>query len=175
VRSPASLFRGEQPSHGGLHSENLEEVSNDFHARGRLGLAAAGDSQIVRSIECHVSGHVLIGAALLAEFFVGVSRVSGARESAVSGRRSNPHELTGLEKWQRSQQQCVDHAEDPDVRTDGKGEDEDRDERESTIAAQRPESIFQVLREDIEFHGCPARGFGSLSDVESYAAPTARY
>jgi hypothetical protein len=38
-----------------------------------------------------------------------------------------------------------DHAEDGNVGSDGESQDEDRDDHEAAIAAQRAQSILQVL------------------------------
>jgi hypothetical protein len=51
----------------------------------RLEIAGAGEGE--------VSSHVLIGAAVHAEFVVGVGRIGGAGQAALSGRRGNPDEL----------------------------------------------------------------------------------
>ncbi len=146
------LVLGEEAADGGLHAKNLEEVADDFEACCRFGLTAADEAQIVGGGEGHVSGHISVDAALLAEFFVSVSRVSGARESAVSRRRGNPHELPRIGERQGPQKQRVDYAEDADVGSDGKSQNEDRNYREATITAQRPDGVFQVLQENIKFH-----------------------
>ena len=93
-RGTARLLGSEKPSHGGLHAENLEEVANDFDARCRLGLPAAGEAEIIRCGESLVSGDVLIGAALSAKFFVGIGREGRAgpgRMQMAAGRSIPTH------------------------------------------------------------------------------------
>ena len=106
MRAAASLVGGEQAAHSRLHAENLEEVADDFDARGRFGFTAAGEPEIVGSAEGEVSGHILIDAALRTEFFVSRrrsrSRTSG-RSSFGGGAIHTSWRESG--KGKRSQQQ----------------------------------------------------------------------
>src|SRR6266851_2539246 len=122
----ATLIGGEEPPQGGLHAENLEEVADDFDAGGWFGLTSAGKADIIGGRESKVSSNVPKRAALRAEFFVGVRRVGRAGQTAVRWRRRDPHQLMRVGKGQRAQEQRVDCAEDGNVGSDGKSQDEDR-------------------------------------------------
>src|SRR5262245_7757396 len=100
MRPASRLLIGEQTPLRWLHAQHLEKIAYHLDAGRRLGLAIAGEAQVVRRAESPVSRHALIGKALVAEFFVSVGRIGGAGESARTRRRGDPDQLVRVRKGQ---------------------------------------------------------------------------
>src|SRR5215469_11855474 len=98
VWASTHFILAEKASHGGLQSEHLEEVSDDFDVGYGHGVTASSETQVVGSGERLISGDVLIGAALRAQFFKGIRRISGARPATTLRRRSDPDKLVRIRK-----------------------------------------------------------------------------
>src|SRR4051812_10019407 len=62
----------------------------------------------------------------------------------------NPGQLLRIAEWQRSKQNCVDHAEYGYVRPDAECENQHRDSCEAAIPPQYADSVTQVLRQDVD-------------------------
>src|SRR6185437_2339135 len=110
----AAVVRAKQVAQKGLHSKNLKEIADHHQAGGGLRDGEAGEAGIVRRAEREISGYGLPGAALIAEFFVGVGGIGGGGK-AIAGRWRNPGELIRIRKRKRPQKQRIDDAEDRDV------------------------------------------------------------
>ena len=146
------LLRPEQAPCGWLDAERLKESLRDKHSRGRHWLAVPEELEIVGPGKGEVAADRLKRAVLLLEVLRRVRGVSLTGFAGFGILFYNPHKLLRLGERQRAQKLCVDHAEDGNVGANSESQDDDRDQRESTITAQRAQGIFQVLRKNIQFH-----------------------
>ena len=147
------VFWPEDATHGGLHAEQLKEIGDDVDAGGGNGSAGADtEAEIVGRRESVVAGHILEGMVIHTEFVVRVGGEGSAGDAAFGGWRRDPHQPVRITEGQRAQQQCIDDAEDGCVGADAEGQNENGDQRESAIAAQRTKSIADILEKNFEIH-----------------------
>src|ERR1035438_10018213 len=132
-----------------------KEIRDDIDAGGSSGCAAEFKAQIVGAGEGEVASDILIGAAADAELIVGIGGIGGAGEPALCGRRGDPKKLLRIGERKRAEHERVNDAEDRDVGSDGQCKDEHGDGRKSGLAAQRTQSVFQVLQKNVETHKTP--------------------
>ena len=111
----------------------------------------AGEAEIVRGGESLEGGNCLISKALVAEFFIGVGGIGGARETAGAGRRSYPNELLRIRERQRTEEKGVDDAEDDDIGANSDGENSDGDEGKGTVFTQGANGVANILKKIVEF------------------------
>ena len=122
-------------------------------AGGGNGSAAAVEAEVAGAGEGEVSGHILKGMGVHAEFVVGIGGIGGAGEAAFGGRGRDPHQSVRILEGQWAQEDGVDDAEDGDVGADAQGENEHGNDGESAVAAE-------VLEKNVEFH--KSSGFALL-------------
>ncbi len=145
VRPRSRFVGGKQAAYRRLHAQYLEEIADHHDAGCRLGLAAAGQAQIVGGGEGLVPGHVLEGAILRAKLLVGVGGKCAAGDSALGRRRSDPHQLLRLGEGKRAQQQRVHHAEHGYVGADRESQNQHRHTGKSRLAPEGSQGITNVL------------------------------
>src|SRR5207245_11002116 len=73
------------------------------------------------------------------------------RKAGLRWRVIKLYERVRLVKWQRAQQDRIDHAEDRGIRADAEGEGEHGDGRESGILAQHAQAEAQILDHRFEY------------------------
>ena len=111
------------------HAEHVEEIGR--HAQPLRGPPRFGE----RHARLLVAGDAAEAGFLLIE-----GEVVGRGEAAVLVLRRGavePHQVVGVRKWQRTQEQRVHEAEHRGVQADAERQREDRDEREAGLPAER--------------------------------------
>ena len=163
------------------HAERLVEAAGDHHVDQALGFGADGELRAQVAVEREVAAERLERLAALAPgleverpgrapgqpaVVAGLAaprcrpdrrpprpprRGSGGTPPLFSMKTSR----SALREGQRPEQQRVHQAEDRGVGADADGEDQDGDEREAGVAAQRAEGVAQVVQERVHVRNSP--------------------
>ena len=144
-RARATFFVGEGAATRRRQTEHIEEIPSNLRRRDRFRRRA-----VIYSNYC--------GAARATrDIFENVApELTEARDSAVGQihRRSarthfirrfvNPNKLLRVRKWKGTQQDSLDYRKNRRVRTDAKGQRQDRDGGKARRFQQKPQSIFEI-------------------------------
>src|ERR1700729_3392412 len=118
------FFGPEQPTQRRFNAKCLKEAFRHEDARGRYWLAASYEFEIVGRRKGEVTADGLERVVLLLEILGSICGVGFTGFASFRILLHNPHQMPRIAKWQRSQQNCVDHAEDSDICPDAESENQ---------------------------------------------------
>jgi len=163
------LFGKKRAAECGSDAEGVEEIVGDHNGLNVLRIAVAGHVVFAAAPEGLVAGDFLEGLRVALEFFEGANVVRGAGEAAFAVIACEPNELLRMGERKRTKKEGVDDGKDDDVGADAESENENGDQREGTVLAERAEVVAEILHESFDHGEAPGvtmNFFGLLGTTE---------